>query len=333
MSLEIINKKIRSNRGKVQVILENHTAMWADSVPAPLADSNKRDGWYYENTALGNKANVYFFGGAQETMTLADVKSIWAKVAIDDYSNQNVLPFFHVYTKPTGSGDADTWYHSRLTYTMNADVDIGIGEEVIIHTHHVPSISYDNRFIPCPNIVVNGEGLGTEEVLYIVLSTDSSAAAGTVKLLLQNLGFVSSANHTRDVHLIGYEPSTGVEYPTEAGTGILLTTESHRHIENSQTLTLLDNTYGYSTAVENIHPSRGDVTIWGNSDTQNTDIEIQYSHDNITWYFASNHFVTFHGGSNGDFAMDFKTSAKYIRVAQYNNHGSTRTLNLNIALK
>lgn len=333
MSLEIINKKIASNRGKVQVVLANHAAMWADSMPAPLADSNKRDGWHYSNSSLGDKANIYYFNGSQESMQLHEINSLWAKVAIDNYSGASVLPFFNVYTKPTGTGDAGAFYHSRLTYTMNANVDIGIGEEVIIHTHHTPSISYDNRFVPCSNETVQGDGLPSEEVLYITIHTDSAAAAGDVKILFQNLGFVSTAGHVRNVHLVGYEPTaTSVTYPTDPNTGILLTTESNRQIASSTTISILDSSYGYSSSVENIFPSTGFVSIWGNSDTQNSDIEIQYSSDDTTWYFASNHYVSFHGGSNGDFAMDFRTAARYIRVAQYNNHGSTRNLHVNISL-
>ena len=333
MSLEIINKKIASDRGKVQVILANNAAMWADSSPSAVVDSNKRDGWYYTNTAPGDKANIYFFGGVQESMALHQISSVWAKLAIDNYSSSSVLPFFIVYTKPTGVGDAGAFYHSRITYTMNANVDIGVGEEVIIHTQHSPNISYDNRFISCPNKTVQGDGLGTEEVLYITIHTDSGAAAGDVKILFQNLGFVSTAGHARDVHLVGYESgAAAVEYPTEVGTGILLTTESNRRVVTSEVVSIADNSTGYSSSVENIHPSAGRISIWGNSDTQNTDIEVQYSSDDATWYNASNHYVSFHGGSNGDFAIDFETTARYIRVSQFNNHGSSRTLNVNISL-
>ena len=330
MSLDQINKKIPSCRAKVQVLLENNAAMWADSVPSATIDSNKRKGWYYTNTSAGNKANIYFFGGIQETLLLRDINSVWAKLTIDNYSSFNVLPFFNVYTKPTGVGDAGSFYHSRLTYTMNANVDIGIGEEVLIHTRHSPNVDYDCRFIACPNETVQGDGNGEEEVLYMTIHTDSGAAAGEVKILFQNLGFLSQVGHMRDVHCVGF--LEGATYPTDASTGILMTTESNRRVDTSDTITLSNNAYGYSTAVHNLHPSNGDVSIFGNSDTQNTDVEVQYSSDNVTWFHASNHYISFHGGSNGDFAIDFKTSAKYIRVSQFNNHGSSRTLNVNISI-
>jgi len=329
MSLETINKKIPSNNGKAEIILTNHASIWADSLPAPIIDSNQRKGWYYTNTSATNKANIYFFGGTQETLLLKDINSIWAKLAIDNYSNFNVLPFFIVYTKPTGNNDAGSFYHSRLTYQMDSDVDIGIGEEVVIHTHFTPNLSYDNRNIVCPNKTVQGDGLLTEEILYITIHTDSGANAGDVKILFQNLGFTSKLGHTRNLHLKGYQEG---QYPTDPSTGILFTTESNRRVDLSESITLIDGQYTYSNSVHNTHPSKGDITIFGNSNTQNTNIEVQYSSDNLTWYFASNHFVNFHGGTNGDFAMDFKTSANYIRVTQFNNHGSNRQLNLNITI-
>lgn len=329
MSLEIINKKIPSNNGKAEIILANHASIWADSVPAPIVDANQRDGWYYTNTSATNKANIYFFDGMQETLLLRDINSVWAKIAIDKNTDVQSRPFFIVYTKMTGVGDAGSFYHSKLTYQMDNNVNIGIGEEVIIHTHFTPNISYDNRNIVCPNITIDGDGLGSEEVLYITIHTDSGASAGNVQILFQNLGFSSKQGHVRNLHLKGFQEA---QYPTDPSTGILFTTESNRRIDLAESMTLIDGQYTFSNSVQNIHPSKGDVTIFGNSNTQITDIEVQYSADDTNWYFASNHYVNFHGGSNGDFAMDFKTSAKYIRITQFNNHGSNRQLNLNINL-
>ena len=330
MSIETINKKIPSNNGKAEIILANHASIWADSVPAPIVDANQRDGWYYTNTSATNKANIYFFDGMQETLLLRDINSIWARLAIDKNTDVQSRPFFIVYTKPTGIGDAGSFYHSKLTYQMDANVDLGIGEEVIIHTHFTPNISYDNRYIVVPNVTTEGTGLGTEEVLYITIHTDSGATAGNVKILFQNLGFSSKQGHSRNLHLKGFQEA---QYPTDPTTGILFTTESNRKIEVSESMTLIDGQYTFSNSVQNIHPSKGDITIFGNSNTQTTDIEVQYSADDTNWFFASNHYVNFHGGSNGDFAMDFKTSARYIRITQFNNHGSNRQLNLNIIVK
>tara|TARA_R110000803_G_scaffold41697_1_gene89519 strand:- start:1839 stop:2825 length:987 start_codon:yes stop_codon:yes gene_type:complete len=327
MSLTEINNKIPSLNGFSQILLKNYAPVWADSTPAASIDSNNRDGWYYTNTAAGNKANIYFFGGAQETVLVKHLNSIWAKISIDNNSATSCLPFFNVYTKPTGVDDAGAFYHSKFTYTLNSTVNIGIGEEVIIHTHHAPDIDYDCRFLPMPNVVLEGDGLGTEEILYMTIHTDSSAVAGEVKILFQNLGFRALGN-TRNLHLIGFQEG---QYPTNSE-GVLMTAQDSNITQFAQIVTLADSTYGYSASVHNTSPSNGDISIWGNSNTQNTDVEVQYSHDNVTWYFASNHFVSFHGGSNGDFSIDFKTKANYIRVAQFNNHGSARTLTLNIVL-
>ena len=57
---------------------------------------------------------------------------------------------------------------------------------------------------------------------------------------------------------------------------------------------------------------------------------MQLNVDGRDWNIVSMHGKS--GGTNGDFAMDFKTSANYIRVSQFNNHGSSRQLNLNITI-
>lgn len=329
MSLTEINNKIPSLNGFSQILLKNYAPVWADSTPSATIDSNNRDGWYYTNTSAGNKANIYFFGGTQETVLVKHLNSVWAKLSVDNNSSTKCLPFFNVYTKPTGVGDAGAFYHSKFTYTLNSNVNIGIGEEVIIHTHLQPDIGYDCRFIPMPNMSVEGQGLGNEEILYMTIHTDSSAVAGEVKILFQNLGFRALGN-TRNLHLVGYTDSA-IEYPVD-GYGVLMTVQPSNITQFSQTVSLTDSIYGYSNSVHNTSPSKGNISIWGNSNTQNTDVEVQYSHDDVTWYFASNNFISFHGGSNGDFALDFKTNANYIRVAQFNNHGSARTLSLHIVL-
>tara|TARA_R110000744_G_scaffold1330_3_gene4706 strand:- start:2727 stop:3719 length:993 start_codon:yes stop_codon:yes gene_type:complete len=329
MSLEQINNKIPSSRGKVEVLLANHAALWADSVPAPIVDSNEREGWFYTNTSATNKANLYFFDGLRETVLLSQIGSLFAKLTIDNHSSTQDLPFFIIYTKPTGVNDAGAFYHSRIVYSMNASSYIGLGEEIIIHTHHKPDIDYDCRFIPCQNITVDGDGSHNEEILYMTIHTDSGATPGNVKILFQNVGFRSTQGHARNIHLKGFQPS---QYPTAPTSGILLTQETSSRSDIYQTISITDNAYAYSNALHNLHPAKGEVSIWGNTDTQTNDIEIQYSSNNVDWYFASNHYVSFHGGSNGDFALDFRTNANYIRVVQYNNHGSVRNLIVNLTL-
>ena len=358
-SLSDINKKSPSLKGFAQILLINHAPIWADSVPAPIIDSNHRDGWYYTNTSAGDKANIYFFAGAQENLLVSELTSVWAKVSIDNNSSANSLPHFVVYTKPTGSGDAGAWYHSRFTYTLNSNANIGLGEEVIIHTNDAPDIDYDCRFLPLPNVTVDGDGLGTEEILYMTIHTQSGATAGDVKILFQNLGFVAS-DITRNLHLIGFEGSeyptnaSGVlltardpEYPTNASgvlltardpeyptnaSGVLRTAQDFNITQVAQTITLANVAYGYSESVHNTSPSDGYMSIWGNSDTQNNKIQVQYSHDNITWYWSGNNVIEWAGISVGNFGIDFKTNANYIRVGQYNNSGSSKTLTLNMVL-
>lgn len=331
MSIEDINKKIPSSQGKGQILLENRTAIWADSTPSPTIDVNNRKGWYYTNTNTGDKANIYFFGGNQETILIHQIRSMWAKISIDNNSSTNVRPFFIIYTKPQASGNAGAFYHSRFTYTFNNDVQIGIGEEVIIHTLSTPDIDFDNRFISMPNVTIEGDGDPLEEVLYMTIHTDSGATPASVKLLFSNLGFQSKIGHIRNIELIGYVNDVP-EYPTNAS-GILLTASDHITSQVQQIDIIANNSTFYSGSVSNTYPSKGNITIFGNSGTQNTDIKVQYSEDDSTWYFASNNYISFDSGNNGDFAIDFKTQSPYIRVSQFNNHGTDVSITVKMFIK
>tara|TARA_R110000803_G_scaffold124302_1_gene192103 strand:+ start:12001 stop:13005 length:1005 start_codon:yes stop_codon:yes gene_type:complete len=334
MSLEEINKKIPSSKGKTQILLANSAMIWADSTPAPTIDSNHRKGWYYTNTSTNDKTNIYFFDGVQETIRVQDLNSIWAKVSIDNFNSLQHLPHFVVYTKPTGDGDAGPWFHSKFTYTFDSDVIIGIGEEVIIHSLNNPNVSFDCRLISMPNVVIVGDGLPEEEILYITIHTDSGATAGEVKILFSNLGFQSRRQHIRNVELIGYVDTVTVpEYPTGNG-GVLLVSTEHITTNLEQTATITNNTTFYSGSISNPYPSKGDVVLFGNSNTQNTQIRVQYSMDNITWYYASNISIMFDMGTAlGNFAIDFKTQAPYIRVSQFNNSGSDQTISVRMVIR
>ena len=143
-----------------------------------------------------------YFGGAQETLTLGELSSIYFVGSINFNSESSSIPFFHVYTKPTGVGDQQPWYHSKIDYLYNTvDNTIGIGEDCIFYSIGDPSSLFSERKIQFNNIVVNGDGLPAEEILYIVLATNSSATAGAVNITANTLGFDTNTGITRNLKL------------------------------------------------------------------------------------------------------------------------------------
>ena len=187
--LESIDTKTPSQYGNSQVLLTSAggAAVIADSSCVIQKDSENRKGWNMSNSG-GGKFNLYFFSGANEIMTLGELKSIYAVGAINLNTETSSVPFFHVYTKPTGVNDV-SWYHSKIDYLYNKDNTIGIGEECLFYGGEEPSKKFSERKIQFNNKIVNGEGLDSEEILTIACSSNSGATINAVNITLNKLGF------------------------------------------------------------------------------------------------------------------------------------------------
>lgn len=181
----------KDQNGSAQALLGSAgaTTILGDSTITPTADPENRDGWNFVNSVASTKFNLYYFNGTQEIITLADISSVFAKVYINNFADLSGAPFFHIYTKPTGSGDAGAFYHSRIDYEIDSSVIVGIGEQVILWGENKPNTPCNNRLIQLKNKTVNGDGAGTEEVLYITLSSNSGATINTKNITVTSMGF------------------------------------------------------------------------------------------------------------------------------------------------
>tara|TARA_B110000285_G_C15065076_1_gene584649 strand:- start:615 stop:1313 length:699 start_codon:yes stop_codon:yes gene_type:complete len=165
------------------------TATISDGEPA-IADDSEREGWLFQKVAAGSaKINWYFYGQGNTQMTLGSLTSINATMSIDTYSGQSSLPFFHVYTVATGSGDGGAWYKSRITYTLSAGQRIILGEAVNAWCITKLDKATNNlRNVEFNNTLVVGPADPSETILTIALGSDSAAPAG-IQMLIKDLGF------------------------------------------------------------------------------------------------------------------------------------------------
>tara|TARA_R110002020_G_scaffold303249_1_gene518608 strand:+ start:2809 stop:3471 length:663 start_codon:yes stop_codon:yes gene_type:complete len=155
---------------------------------APLADINNRAGWLFKKTlADAAKFNYFYYGQGSHAITLGDIKSLCSNVVIDTWTNIQNAPFFVVYTKPTGVGDAGAWYHSKRAYVLEASKKILLGEPINIYAISEPVYTYNcDRNVKLGAIVDTGTPLGSEEILTISLHSDSAAPINT-QILIKSL--------------------------------------------------------------------------------------------------------------------------------------------------
>jgi hypothetical protein len=182
---------IQYHTGQVKSSSAGGVAVYADSSPPPVADNDGRDGWLFTKTVADtSKFNYYFYGQGSSPILLNEISSLLCDVTIDNYQGVSSLPFIIIYTKPTGVGDAAVWYHSRITYTMNSNEKILLGEGVTFYGGLKPNIHSNihcRRLIECNTLITSGDALPTEEVLTIALHSDSGSPAST-QILVSSLG-------------------------------------------------------------------------------------------------------------------------------------------------
>jgi hypothetical protein len=209
-AIDILDADTLTANGYSKVLLTSAggTSVKADTTLTVQQDPEQREGWNCINPVAATKLNLYYFGGATETMTLGGLLSVYFKAFINVNSETSSIPFINIYTKPTGSGDAQPWYHSRVTYAWGNDDVIGIGEECIFYGKALPSTQFNNRKIKLTGVTLEGDGAQDEEILYIVCSTNSIAAQNAVNVTLNLLGF-NTASVTRNLVLSTEEITPG----------------------------------------------------------------------------------------------------------------------------
>ena len=190
---------------KVKLGSADGIALYADTLPVPTTDTNERLGWLWTKAvADATKLNYYMYGnvGSSYQYTLADFKGAFATLSMDNWTGNYGIPFINVYTKPTGSGDAGAYYHTRRVYGAPLTNRFVIGEQINLYAGTKPDFNNDNRSIELSIMTATGDNLDTEEILYITLHTDSQALIHT-RIFVSNLGYNLNNEIKRNIKLLG----------------------------------------------------------------------------------------------------------------------------------
>lgn len=192
------------NDDKVKLSSAGGIAVMADSSPALTADNDGRSGWLHTKAGGAEKFNLYIYGnvGSSHQFTLGDLKTVYMCCSVDKWDNSASVPFINIYTKPTGSGDAEVWYHSRITYSINmSNQKIIAGEHINLWCKNRPELRNENRYLELETKSTVGDSLDSEELLYVVLGSDSGSVAGT-KILVSEGGYNLNDEIKRNIKFI-----------------------------------------------------------------------------------------------------------------------------------
>jgi len=166
-------------------VFENSAATYADGF-AGSQDPSHREGWYFKNAAQGQKVNWYFFDGQTENISLGNF-SCYAIVTFDSLVSKPHLAF---YTVPGASGNAASWYRSRLVYTPAGTPVAGkkylmyVGQDPKVHPE-LPRLQMEKQFNSA------GPQANDERVLTAVLGSDSGTSANNCQFVAEAIGVYS----------------------------------------------------------------------------------------------------------------------------------------------
>ena len=150
-------------------------------------------GWYFINSVALRKIDWFF--APDYAMTVGDVLGVYLNYFnVTTTSNDN-LPFFTIYTKPTGSGDIIPGFaHSSATYIANftptaatpfcSFMNIsGTQPDPFPYGHQLGAMIL-SPVAPNPR----GDYLPTEEVLAISIGTNSTSPVNEVNFIMSKVG-------------------------------------------------------------------------------------------------------------------------------------------------
>ena len=154
-------------------------------------------GWYYRNSAPNvaptNKINWYFPPKTQTTTPVSALKGISISFFNGITTSNDDTLFLTVLTVPTGVDDyAPGFYHSSMTYVFDQTI------QPIAHTNYQGVCILDINDVPFnyetqiqfePSTVNNPRGtyLPTDNILAVVIGTNSASVSGSVQLVVNKL--------------------------------------------------------------------------------------------------------------------------------------------------
>ena len=190
--------------------LQDAPAVYADAMKGKEDPSSlKRDGWYYTNDGTPytnvygqpgqNKINWYFYyqDGINPDMTLGD----FSAYAVMTFDNASESPIMGVYTPATGSGDAGSFYHSRVSYSGLSSTPV-VGKKYLVYFGQEPEIHPELPRLELSKSALSsvGDQDPNEIVGFVSFGSNSSATVGAVKFMVESLG-VNSPQHKTNIKL------------------------------------------------------------------------------------------------------------------------------------
>jgi hypothetical protein len=166
------------------------------------------EGWEYVNSTIGG-ATAYFYsntglvaGGLESDITLGSLASMWfiGNYRLATEVNPNRRFYLSVYTKPTGVGDYQPWYHSSKTYQLPSSAIVSKGADVFYYAGIDIGSIYKEYTHTAYELAVSRGDCGDNEVIqFMAIASDSATPANEFDGIIKHAGFMSGTAGVRVV--------------------------------------------------------------------------------------------------------------------------------------
>jgi len=184
-------------------------AIYADSSiapqPSPFLTAYGFGGWAYKKASpqASNAKINWYFPSPINNGTVGDIKGLYYQI-FNNCTGTGDLPFFTVYTRPTGVNDFAPWYHSSRTFvpasnsTANQTCQMYANIKGLSFTPN--SIAIQNQ-INMTQSTTNGTYLDSDVILAIVFGSNSGSALDAVDFSCSKIGVITD-NYSAEFNLI-----------------------------------------------------------------------------------------------------------------------------------
>jgi len=195
-SLTFDNVNVKMNQ-VTPTLIYSSAAIYADGqAPATsllIRNTYGYSGWYFKNILAGQKINWYFPPKNATNTLVSDLKGVSISFFNGNTTSNDDTLYITIYTRPTGSNDYfPGFFHSAYTYVFDQAITPTVNTNYqgvcIIDKSKVP-YNYETQIQYEPSSVNNPKGnyQPTDNILAVVIGTNSASATNSVELVVNKL--------------------------------------------------------------------------------------------------------------------------------------------------
>jgi hypothetical protein len=189
------------DNNSAQVIGDSPAGCWYNP-------NDEVEGWGYINQIVGG-AQVYYYtntalvaNASEPNITLGSVSSGFCVASLNLITNNENSWIMAIYTKPTGSGDAQFWYKSRKSYQVTSSFPLSKGVDYLFYWGSNPvSVHPELQHVEMALASTQGTADPSEIVQFMSVSIPSTVAQNQFVGRVKRAGYVRS-EISREVYFL-----------------------------------------------------------------------------------------------------------------------------------